>query len=95
MSSATRLGDLGSGHDACPVRKLIKASEDVFINGRGVGRVGDIYSEHGCDIHSPHTGAIARGSESVFVNGKPVGRIDDPISCGGSVLEGSPDCFVG
>ena len=95
MSSVTRLEDLGSGHDACPVRKLIEASEDVFINGRGVGRVGDTYHEHGCDIHAPHTGAIARGSSSVFVNGKPVGRVGDPITCGGSVLEGSPDCFIG
>ena len=60
-----------------------------------VGRVGDSYEGHGCEFHPVHTGVIAAGSKSVFVNGRRVGRIGDGISCGGSVIEGSPNVFCG
>ena len=95
MSSATRLGDLGSGHDFCGDRNLASASPNVFINGKGAGRVGDSYTPHGCEFHPVHVGVIAAGSQTVFVNGRRIGRIGDGISCGGSVIEGSPNVFAG
>lgn len=95
MSSVTRLGDVGSGHDLCPSRNLASASPNVFINGRGAGRVGDSYTAHSCEEHPPHVGVIAAGSQTVFVNGRRIGRIGDGISCGGSVIEGSPNVFAG
>lgn len=95
MSSVTRLNDLGGGHDACPSRALATASNNVFINGRGAGRVGDSYVPHSCIEHPPHVGVIAVGSSTVFVNKKRLGRIGDAISCGGSVIEGSADVFAG
>ena len=95
MPKVTRLGDLGSGHDFCGTRSLASASPNVFANGIGVGRVGDSYEGHGCEFHPVHTGVIAAGSKSVFVNGRRVGRIGDGISCGGSVIEGSPNVFCG
>lgn len=95
MSKATRMGDKDTGHDACPPTEMISASADVFINGKGAGRMGDIYAAHGCRDHSAHYGKISGGSASVFINGKPAARIGDPVSCGGNVAEGSPDVFIG
>lgn len=95
MSSATRLGDLDTGHDACPPTALVTASPNVFINGKAAGRVGDSYAAHGCVSHPSHSGVIAAGSESVFINGKAAGRIGDPVSCGGAVAEGSNNVFIG
>ncbi len=95
MSNATRLGDLDTGHDACPPTALVTASSNVFINGRGAGRVGDSYAAHGCINHPSHSGVIASGSSSVFINGKAAGRIGDAVSCGGSVASGSSNVFIG
>lgn len=95
MSAATRMGDKDTGHDACPPTGLITASADVLINGKGAGRVGDSYAAHGCKDHPSHSGVISAGSSTVFINGKPAGRIGDPVSCGGTVAEGSGDVFIG
>lgn len=95
MPAATRLGDNDTGHDACPPTALTSASADVFINGKGAGRVSDSYAPHGCDVHAPYSGQIAQGSGTVYINGRAAGRIGDPVSCGGSVAEGSSNVFIG
>lgn len=95
MSSATRLGDNDTGHDACAPTALATGSPNVFINGRAAGRVGDSYVPHGCINHPSHSGTIASGSASVFINGKAAGRVSDPVSCGGTVAEGSSNVFIG
>lgn len=95
MPKATRLGDNDTGHDACPPTALQSASGNVFINGKGAGRVGDVYAQHGCDVHPSHSGSISSGSGSVFINGKAAGRVGDPVSCGGSAAQGSPSVFIG
>ena len=38
---------------------------------------------------------IASGSGNTFIDDFPAGRVEDPVSCGGSVAEGSPNVFVG
>lgn len=95
MARATRLGDNCTGHDACEPRRLITASENVYINGRGAGRVGDMYASHSCLEHPPHQDYISQGSQTVFINGKNAGRIGDAVAIGGAVMEGSEDVFVG
>lgn len=95
MPAATRLGDNDTGHDACPATALKSASTDVYINGKGAGRVGDSYVAHSCNTHSSHSGTIASGSATVFINGKKAGRIGDSVSCGGSVAQGSSNVFIG
>lgn len=82
------------GHQCWHPRPCIMASTDVFVNGRGVNRVGDMWMVHCC--HSKcHPGKTARGSSSVFANGKPVGRIKDAISCGSKIMTGSSNVFAG
>ena len=95
MPAVTRLSDNSTGHDSCPPVPLITASANVFVNGRGCGRVGDKYASHSCPDHSPHSGEISSGSSTVFVNNISVGRIGHAVSCGGSVAEGSGNVFVG
>ena len=95
MPKATRLGDLDTGHDDCAPTALTSASSNVFINGKGAGRVGDSYAPHSCPAHSPHSGNIASGSTTVFINGRKSARISDAIDCGGNVAEGSDNVFVG
>lgn len=95
MPSATRKGDLCTGHDACGAVPLVGCSSDVFINGCGAGRVGDKYASHGCIVHPGHQDNIASGSSTVFINGIPAGRVGDPVSIGGNVAQGSGDVFIG
>lgn len=96
MPAQTRLGDCCTGHDACPPRPLATGSPDVIVNGQPAGRVSiDTFADHGCPDHAPHSGVISAGSSNTFINGYAAGRIGDPVSCGGSVRDGSPNVFVG
>lgn len=95
MPAATRLGDLNTGHDACPPVPLASASSDVLINGKGAGRVSDPYAQHGCVAHPSHAGKVAQGSATVFINGLATARIGDPVDCGGTVAEGSSNVTIG
>ena len=58
MAQATRLGDLDTGHDACPATALQEGSPTVFINGLAAGRIGDSVS---CG------GTVAEGSSDVWI----------------------------
>ena len=93
MPSVTRLGDMASGHGCWPEHPSIEASPNVFVNGIPVVRVGDAYQPHTCE--TTHGGNLAAGSSSVFVNGMAIGRVGDPVSCGSTVIEGSPNVFAG
>lgn len=95
MSNATRLGDKSTGHDSCISVPLVTASNNVFINGKGAGRMGDTYASHSCSVHSPHAGSISSGSGTVFINGQAAARVGDSVSCGGSVAEGSSNVWIG
>lgn len=84
MPAACRIGDKDSGGEA-----IVTGSSDVFINGKGVARVGDT------DSHKPPETKI-QGSPSVFVNGKPVVRVGDKDTHGPPhvMVQGSPDVMV-
>jgi uncharacterized Zn-binding protein involved in type VI secretion len=89
MPGVTRYGDMSCGID-CPPTPAIGCSSDVFVNGKGVVRVGDAFQPH-----CKHSRVVAKGSSSVYVNGKQVCRIGDPLSCGDKVCEGSGNVFAG
>lgn len=95
MAMATRLGDYSTGHDACVPRPLVTASGNVLINGKGAGRVGDLYTSHGCPAHGSHQDSIRMGSGTVFINGAPAGRIGDRVTLAGAVADGSPNVSIG
>lgn len=104
MTGAVRLGDGHAGvcnhgiPDCCPhgvAGIYITASTSVFVNGRGIVRVGDGV------IHScPHcgVGVATTGSGSVFVNGRGVHRIGDVVVYPGGIgaaITGSGDVIIG
>ena len=95
---AARLGDIGSDHTChFPATPAVEGSPNVFINGRPAVREGDAFAPHGCipDKIPPHPRKLAKGASTVFINGKHAGRIDDPVDCGGKVVVGSPNVFIG
>ncbi len=95
MAAATRKGDSCTGHDSCSPTPLAGCSDNVLINGKGAGRVGDAYEPHGCIAHPSHADKIASGSATVFINGIPAGRKGDSVNLAGSVRAGSDNVFIG
>lgn len=87
--------DICTGHDACPPRKAIEGSPDVFLEGHAVVRLGDLWDTHGCPAHSPHKGKVVQASDEVTVNGLPVVRVGDPLDCGSKVKTGSENLYAG
>ena len=82
----------------CSTPRRDACSSDVFVNGTGISRQGDVNTSHllpGAPC-PPHTAPIAVGSTTVFVNNKRSGRIRDAISGCTSVAIGlSSDFAVG
>ncbi len=87
--------DICTGHDACPSRKAVEGSPDVFIDGHPVVRLGDLWASHGCPAHAPHQGRVMQASDEVTVNDLPVVRVGDPLDCGGVVKTGSEALYAG
>lgn len=70
-------------------------SGNVFANGVGIVRIGDIVAMHlkgGC---SPDTSTLSSGSGTVFINGVGAGRIGDQYSSDNTIISGSPTVFIG
>lgn len=95
MPAATRHRDYCTGHDLCPAVPLDSRSPNVYINGKGAGRVSDEYDVHGCPAHPGHPDHIEDGSRTVYINGLRAGRVGDPVWMGGSVRDGSPNVYIG
>ena len=95
MPAVTRIGDADVAHCSGMTRAV--GSGNVFANGIGISRQGDVNTAHllppaPCPAHSA---PIASGSGTVFVNGKGCGRVGDGISGCTSVASGSSNVFAG
>lgn len=93
MPAAARLGDKDTGHGSFPPRANVEGSPNVLINGIPAHRVGDAWPAHS-NGKSSHPAVTAAGSATVFVNGKALARVGDPLSCGGTIAEGSGTVFA-
>lgn len=93
---ATRYADFDVVHD-CQVPMRLKCSKNVFVNGRGWSRMGDVNTPHkwGDECKNRHSMPIAIGSKTVFVNGRGAGRIGDYIVSCTVVATGSKNVFAG
>ena len=95
MPAVSRIGDADVAHCSGMTRAV--GSGDVFANGIGISRQGDVNTVHllpGAPC-PPHSAPIASGSSTVFVNGKGCGRVGDGISGCTSVAAGSGNVFAG
>ena len=95
--SVVRFGDPDVPH-CSPMTRLGKSS-NVFVNGIGVSRQGDLNTPHLLPPNVPpcggHSAGIAVGSLKVKVNGRGIGRVTDSISGCTSVASGSANVFAG
>ena len=85
----------------CDVAPIITStngcSGNVFANGVGIVRLGDLVTSHpfpgsGCPQHAP---GLAGGSSTVFINGLAAGRQGDAYGCGATILSGSGNVNIG
>jgi len=86
MSSESNImvyGSISAGHCFEP-KKFLNGSDNVLINRKRVGRLGDAYNSgiHSCGDSSHEIGKAAEGYQKVFVNKKPIHLIGDAVSCG-------------
>ena len=82
----------------CSPMKRSAKSPDVYVNGTGISRQGDVNTPHLLPPPIPcptHAAPIATGSTTVFINSKGCGRIGDTISGCTSVATGSSNVFAG
>jgi len=95
MPAITRIGDADVPHCSGMTRAV--GSGNVFANGIGISRQGDVNTTHKLPPAPcpSHAASIAVGSTTVFINGKGCGRIGDSISGCTSVAAGSENCFAG
>ena len=97
MPAVTRIGDADVTHCSGMTRAV--GSGNVFANGIGVSRQGDVNTTHKKPPAAPvcpsQAAPIASGSSTVFVNGKGCGRGGDGISGCTSVAAGSSNVFAG
>lgn len=87
---AARLGDIDTGHPPSPPTPIINGSTNVLINSRPAARKGDMLVPH-----HPGIRKISEGSSSVLINGKPAARMLDGVNCGGKIIIGSGNVFIG
>jgi len=104
MSGAARIGDKARvaadshGRPCCPhecVGAAMRGSSDVFIEDRGVVRLGDHGTQHCCGTGQWHA---AIGASGVYVNDRPMHRNgDQTMHCGGigTLIEGSATVLIG
>jgi uncharacterized Zn-binding protein involved in type VI secretion len=95
MPGVTLLSDMCSGHGCFPSRQNDTASSDVFVEGRGIHRQSDHWTNHCCPNQGCHDSVLVAGSSTVFINGLGCGRIGDAIECGSTVMTGSATVFAG
>ncbi|MGE9551461.1 PAAR domain-containing protein [Erwinia amylovora] len=87
MQNAARIGDASSHGGA-----VCSGSGNVFINDIPAAIVG--VSIVTCSLL--HGAApLASGSETVFINDEPAGRLGDTTGCGGVIVSGSANVFIG
>ena len=104
MAAVVRIGDQCSGHGGFAPASFTAGSGNVFVNGTGVVREGDLRADHSYGS-SDHASVVQAGdgSNSVKVNGKGLVRVGDHISlhvsgnsdCSSFAAQGSGNVFAG
>lgn len=70
-------------------------SPNVFVNGTGIVRQGDMVAEHPAAGCSPDQTTLTTFSSTVFINGKGAGRVGDQYTPDNTITSGSGNVFIG
>ena len=96
MPAVARQGDAGAAH--CSGYVIAQGSQDVFVDGKPVARMGDSSTVHlkpSGNKCVPHVGQIIANASTVFVNGKPIAAVGDRLSDCTQIVQGSTSVFIG
>lgn len=97
IARGTQTDSVLTGHGCTATTTTNVCSSDVFINGKGVCRVGDAITVHTHSVGDKcinHTVTISAGSSTVFVDGIAVARDSDAVDAG-NISSGSTNVFSG
>ena len=86
--------DLTSGHGCYPPTNSTQASPNVFVNGRAVHVVGNVFKPHTCGKDT-HADVAAIGSTKVLTNGIPTMRLGDKLAPPAIMVMGAWNVFAG
>lgn len=92
MPAVVKDGSRCTGHGCWPSRVNSTCSKKFFIEGKGIVRVSDKWTQHCCK--TCHTGTQTTGSKKMFVEGLAVARIGDSIDCGSKNQTGASKMFA-
>ncbi|MRG98049.1 PAAR domain-containing protein [Polyangium spumosum] len=96
MPSVSTKVDLCQGHDACTPRPFNTFSPSVLVEGFEVARETDVFQDHGCPDHVPHSAVVTQGYPSITANGLRIAYVGAPVSCPSSVVgTGRPSVLAG
>ncbi|MEX0731103.1 MAG: PAAR domain-containing protein [Aquisalimonadaceae bacterium] len=93
--AAARFGDIGSQHKGYVPTPVMMGSTNVVCNGLMAARDRDPLVPHIRPKSPPHPRAVKGSASTVKVNGKKWARLGDAVNCGGKIVTGSPDVFIG
>lgn len=101
--SASRKGDMGTGHGPFPARSNNEGSPDVFIDGYKAHTETHTWNNHNKGGSNPNThgGKTSSGSGGVYINGEALARVSDSIQsnnqygCSSKIAQGSETVFSG
>ncbi len=97
IARGTQRDSVATGHECDTTTTTNICSSDVFVDGKGVCRVGDAITIHKHKVGNScvdHTVTISAGSSTVFVNGIAVARDTDAVDAG-NISSGSTTVFSG
>jgi len=72
-----------------------QGSSDVFVNGYGIVRQGDLVGVHAAGGCGPDLSVLTTFSSTVFINGRGAGRIGDEYTSDNIIISGSRNVFIG
>ncbi len=85
----------GKGCKSPVTTSTAACSSNVFANGIGIVRLGDLIAVHAKAGCSPDTSTLSSGSSTVFINGQGAGRIGDQYTSDNTITSGSETVFIG
>jgi uncharacterized Zn-binding protein involved in type VI secretion len=96
MPPASRIWDIGMGHECFPPTPVIEGSPNVKVCSIPQERVGDALMPHPCPTPAPpHPRSSSEGSTTVITNSKGSSRIGDAVDCGGFMVNGCGTVIMG
>lgn len=91
---SSKTGGPGSGCNTPVIAGTGVGSSTVFVNGKGVIRIGDVVGPHKFTGCGPDTSVLTSASPNIFVDGARVARDGDQYTSDNTITSGSPNVIA-